>query len=108
MNQRFAKDYHGDSQAFDGTGPILGHAELPEDGSVHFDDDEVFTDQTQSGVNLFSVALHEIGHALGLEHSSKENAVMNALYKEYKGYDIQLDSDDIDGIKQLYGKKFEN
>lgn len=54
------------------------------------------------------MALHEIGHALGLEHSSKENTVMNALYKEYKGYDIQLDSDDIDGIKALYGKKCKN
>jgi predicted Zn-dependent protease len=51
------------------------------------------------------VAVHEIGHALGLEHSSKEHAVMNALYKEYNG-DIQLDSDDIDGIKALYGEYF--
>ena len=53
------------------------------------------------------MAVHEIGHALGLEHSSKEKAIMNALYKGYNGYsDIQLDSDDIDGIKALYGKDF--
>jgi hypothetical protein len=50
--------------------------------------------------DLFTVAVHEIGHALGLDHSSLTTAVM---YSTYNGVDTSLKSDDIAGIQSIYG-----
>jgi hypothetical protein len=52
------------------------------------------------GYDLTSVALHEIGHALGLEHSSYSTAVM---YADYTGVKTGLTSDDVAGIQAVYG-----
>ena len=52
-----------------------------------------------TSVDLFSVALHETGHALGLGHSSNPGAVMYPYYRMQTG----LTSDDIAGIQALYG-----
>ncbi|KAM0033625.1 putative interstitial collagenase [Helianthus debilis subsp. tardiflorus] len=51
--------------------------------------------------DLETVALHEIGHLLGLAHSQDENAIMWAYIPigEAKG----LNQDDIQGVKVLYG-----
>jgi hypothetical protein len=50
--------------------------------------------------DLYSVALHEFGHALGLEHSSNSSAVMYATYHAVSG----LNSDDSAGVEQIYSK----
>jgi len=59
------------------------------------------------GINLLQVAVHEFGHALGLRHSRVRSAVM---YPYYHGYDrdFQLDRDDINGIRFLYGLSSSN
>ena len=52
--------------------------------------------------DFFPIALHEIGHLLGLEHSDDEKSVMWPFYK--KGH-VLLQDDDINGIQALYGKR---
>ncbi|XP_068683776.1 matrix metalloproteinase-16-like isoform X1 [Montipora foliosa] len=103
----FSRRYHGDPYPFDGEGGTLAHAYYPHDnrglsGDAHFDDDEQFTTGTNEGINLDWVALHEFGHSLGLEHSNVRESVM---YPWYKGFfeNIDLTSDDIQGIQALYG-----
>lgn len=49
---------------------------------------------------LYQVALHEIGHALGLAHSTDPNAVM---YASLGPSNTDLDTTDISGIESLYG-----
>lgn len=50
------------------------------------------------------MAVHEIGHTLGLEHSENNTAIMFPTYTGYVG-DILLSKDDINGIQWLYTKK---
>ena len=52
------------------------------------------------GVNLLAVALHEIGHAIGLKHSHVADAVMSNIMMNNK---TQLQKDDILAIRRLYG-----
>ncbi len=49
--------------------------------------------------DLFTVAMHEFGHALGMYHSTVATA---CLYPTYNGVDSALNADDIAGIKSVY------
>lgn len=53
----------------------------------------------QSAMDIQRVALHELGHAIGLNHSTAAGAIMNA----YVGNQYTLSSDDIAGAQALYG-----
>ncbi|MDR1257804.1 MAG: matrixin family metalloprotease [Tannerellaceae bacterium] len=64
-----------------------------------YDKDENWANGGSSGINMNSVTLHEIGHALGLGHSDVLDAVM---YSKYNSNKINLTQDDIDGIQALY------
>lgn len=61
---------------------------------------KIFADTT----DLFQIAAHEIGHALGLNHTKVRGAVMEPYYK-YKA-DFKLMKDDIEGIQFLYGSEY--
>ncbi|PRY35975.1 matrixin [Spirosoma oryzae] len=126
---KWASGYHGDPNcpgggAFDGRytvingqyvgGAILAHnlggpAPNSCDGQaadIHFDEDEDWTldlrgDGNQA-IDLVSIAAHEIGHALGLFHTSVQGSLMWATYG---GSHRFLGSDDIAGIQSIYGPR---
>ncbi|MEO6341409.1 MAG: matrixin family metalloprotease [Caulobacteraceae bacterium] len=62
----------------------------------------VFDADAYVGTKLFSIAEHEIGHALGLDHASLTSSVMYA-YLNGQNQSGVLTSDDIGGIQTLYG-----
>jgi serralysin len=85
----------------DGAFNTLAAAYFPfasaEAGDIIFDSGET-TFWTATSFRL--VALHEIGHSLGLDHEATALAVMNAFYNPGL---TALQTDDINGIRAMYG-----
>ncbi|KAJ7995444.1 hypothetical protein DPEC_G00244630 [Dallia pectoralis] len=103
----FSSYGHGDAFPFDGAGGTLAHAFGPGDGTggdVHFDDSETWTTGPK-GINLLQVAVHELGHSLGLRHSQNKESVMYPSYKSSHSTQSLLSQEDIAGISSLYGTK---
>jgi hypothetical protein len=66
-------------------------------GDVQFNSGAAFNIGTT--YDLFTVAMHEFGHALGLNHSSYVTA---AMYGAYAGTRTGLGADDVNGIRSIY------
>ncbi|KAG5540975.1 hypothetical protein RHGRI_021010 [Rhododendron griersonianum] len=97
----FYRGDHGDGAPFNGANGILAHAFAPTDGRFHFNEDHSFSMEPIAGLfHLETVALHEIGHLLGLAHSQVQDTIMfpGIAAGTTKG----LNADDIQGLKTLY------
>ncbi|XP_028287731.1 matrix metallopeptidase-21 [Parambassis ranga] len=91
----------GCNQKFDGTGQEFAHAWFL--GDIHFDDDEHFTaPNTGSGISLLKVAVHEIGHVLGLPHIYRAGSIMQPSYLPQEA-GFEMDWVDRKTIQHLYG-----
>ncbi|MCG3137299.1 MAG: hypothetical protein HJJLKODD_01142 [Phycisphaerae bacterium] len=108
-NTQCPADLGYEEAIFDGPGSILAHCYFPPGsggewaGDCHFEEFNNWVDTSSgSGVRLYDVALHEIGHGLGLDHSEIESAVMYYLYDPSIIKD-SLSSDDIQAVQSLYG-----
>ncbi|CAL8075009.1 unnamed protein product [Orchesella dallaii] len=109
----FGSGHHGDSYPFDGSGGVLAHAFFPYNhdslgGDIHFDLDENWSSRllndSSNGtpVSFLSVAVHEIGHSLGLSHSPSPDSVMFPYYQNFDQGNVRLGYDDIMAMYQLY------
>ncbi len=93
-------------------GGVLAHADFPPGCSVvtntlpkpvHFDDSEHqwVIGSTPNGFDVETVALHEIGHILGLLHSDVAGSVMFPTVSS-NSTKRALTADDLSGIRKLY------
>lgn len=92
---------------FDGKGGVLAHAFAPYGGKLqghlHLDEAEAWSDahkSIESGIDLLTVLVHEIGHNLNAGHSEVKDAIM---FPSYTGEKRSLHLDDLKLVHEIYG-----
>lgn len=97
--------------SIDGRGGTLAQAYFPDDvnpariaGDIQFDASEsweVGNSQGNRAFDLVWVAVHEIGHSLGLEHIEHSDSVLQAFVSPNQQF-TSLDDEDIEAAQALY------
>lgn len=102
----FARGDHGDPFPFRAGSGVIAHAFYPAPpnpepwaGDVHFNEDAGL--RIGADFDLFSVALHEIGHSLGLGHVDSGSAVMYPYYRR----STALSDLDVRNLLRLYASR---
>ena len=116
---------------FDGLGGELAHSWAA--GDIHFDDDEDYRSDQQlavsgwseavggaggggggggseqqstddAGISLQKLAVHEVGHVLGLLHNDIQHSIMYPIYvTPASPGDFELVREDRQAVQQIYG-----
>ena len=103
---RWGVGEHGDNAPFDGPSQVLAHCFFPKtgmDGQLCFDDSELWNNNANEAsgeIDIRIVAVHEIGHGLGIRHSQIHDSIMAPFYNPNLG---NLRPDDISAIQAIYG-----
>ncbi|XP_063678606.1 uncharacterized protein LOC134814426 [Bolinopsis microptera] len=101
----FVADEHND-YTFDGD--ELAHAPFPSSeyhGSVHYRANRVWDVSAEDKVDFIYVTVHELGHYLGLRHSSVDDSVMLSIFDSTtipEDYNGGLHDSDILAVKLLF------
>lgn len=92
---------------FDGPSGVLAHGFYPPAnggfaaGDIHFDIAETWKLSFGGpGFDIFQVMAHELGHALGLDHTVVPSSLMNSFYTEALS---GPQADDVAGMVAIYG-----
>ena len=93
----------------DGGGGILGQTTVPSFGALSdvviildIDEDWFLNgDAPPENIDFSATVTHEIGHAIGIGHSQKSKALMNATYSRTI---LDLQNDDKDAAIEIYGE----
>lgn len=94
----------------DGKGGTVGGSYINNSvnvGSVYLDADEQWVLPSENvveedDVDLESVVMHQVGHLLGLGHSSVEEAIMYPIVLQEKKIEL-VNDDDLQRIQEIYG-----
>lgn len=107
----WAASGYGDRHAFDGPGGKVAQTYYPYYGGTVWYDGDIILDEAETWVtgtptqgfpyqvHLQTTVMHEMGHSLGLEHSSDPASLMWPLYTGVRG----LAPSDVANIQALYG-----
>lgn len=85
--------------------PSLANGTLTIAGDIHFNKDVKWTTEStasNSEIDFITVAAHELGHVLGLDHVGLSEALMHKSCRRPHRF---LYNDDILGIQNLYGHR---
>lgn len=95
------RGHHGACEPF-GSGHAFAHSgPVTTPTFVHFDAARTWSDGNGEGANVEAIALHELGHVLGLGHSSDADAVMSSEPRDERH--LRPAAADLAGLHSLYG-----